>query len=495
MIISLTASADTYITNKYVDSKPSIDANVGKAGTLDLFYLYDEVTTIPNIEELSRILIKFNLDYIQNLPTNFDPNNFEARLKMRTITTGNPCPSNFTTSIFPLAIPFQEGMGRDVISFSDVDTSNFLSASNSSTWFASGCQSSGSLGVTGVDYYSTGDLGSGPISLESTQSFILGTEDLDVDVTTIVSATLANIIQNNGFRISFIESQENDKISKFVKRFGSRHVKNEYLAPSLEIRFDDSIIDQRSDLVFDSTGSIYLTSKKMGIPSNLTIAGGQQLTGSNCIAVQLSTGSYNSIHTGSQKLMGAPVVGMYVLPFSIQSNDSGVVSGSLTLADHITSSGSITFKETWKSLDGSKIFYTGSLSIGSGDASTTFTDRVRLISRCDGPHEIDYGDIFYVRTSFYDIAIEEDAVKFSYERQPLKILNAQYRVKDIQKQSLVFDFDQNYTKLSLDSFGNYVNINTTSIPKGRPLSLEFKIMYAGVERIISDENYVFSVKV
>jgi hypothetical protein len=123
------------------------------------------------------------------------------------------------------------------------------------------------------------------------------------------------------------------------------------------------------------------------------------------------------------------------------------------------------------------------------------TDRVRLISRCDGPEEVKWGDIFYVKTSFYDLALEEDAVKFSFVRQPLKILHAQYRVKDIQTQTLVFDFDKNYTKLSLDSSGNYVNINSTPLPKGRPLSLEFKVTYAGIERIITDENYVFSVKV
>ena len=495
MIISLTASADTYITNKYIDSSPAIQANVGRAGTLDLFYLYNEVASSATIKELSRILIKFDLNHLKSIPAIFNPNNFEARLKLHTITTGNPCPSNFTVSIFPLASTFTEGMGRDVISFSDIDTSNFLSSSDSSTWFASGCEMQGSLGTASVDYYISGNLGNGSVSLAATQSFILGTEDLNVNVTTLVSASYANILQDNGFRISFIESQENDTTSKFVKRFASRHVKNEYLAPSLEIKFDDSIIDQRDDLVFDSTGSIYLISKKMEIPSNLTLAGGQKLTGTNCIAVQLSTGSYNSILTGSQKLLGEFITGTYVLPFSIASNTSGIVSGSLTLANHITASGSITFKETWKSLDGLKTFYTGSLTIGSGHISTVTSNRVRLISRCDGPQDIDHGNTFYVRTSFYDLAFEDNVSKRSYERQPLKILDAQYRVKDIQSQNLVFDFDQSCTKLSLDSYGNYVNISATSLPKGRPLSLEFKVTYAGIERIISDENYIFSVKV
>jgi len=496
MIISLTASADTYITNKYIDSRPSIESNVGKAGTLDLFYLYDEVDITNNVKELSRILIKFDIEQLRILSSSiFDSNNFEARLKLHTITTGNPCPSNFTVSVFPLAIPFEEGMGRDVISFADVGSANFLSASNLITWYTSGCEASGFVGDSNIDYYSNIMLGSSSISLESKQDFILGIEDLDIDVKLIVSSTLSGLLENNGFRISFTGSQENDNVSRFVKRFGSRHVKNEYLSPRLEIKFDDSIVDQRSDLVFDTTGSIYLSSRKSSAPANLTLAGGQQLVGDNCIIVQLSTGSYNSIHTGSQKLLGAPITGMYVLPFSISSNDVGIVSGSLTLAQHIAKSGSITFDETWKSLDGTKIFYTGSITIGSGDASPTITERVRLISRCDGPQEVKWGESFYVKTSFYDIALEEDAVKFSYERQPLKILDAQYRVKDLQTQALIFDFDKNYTRLSLDASGNYVNVNSTPFPKGRPLALEFKVLYAGAERIIADENYVFIVKV
>ena len=38
----LTASSDNYITNKYVNNFRVKDANVGSAGTLDLFKLYNE---------------------------------------------------------------------------------------------------------------------------------------------------------------------------------------------------------------------------------------------------------------------------------------------------------------------------------------------------------------------------------------------------------------------------------------------------------------------
>ena len=58
----LTASKDTYITNKIInDSFRATDANVGNAGSLDLFKLYNENTLSgePSPIEISRLLIKF----------------------------------------------------------------------------------------------------------------------------------------------------------------------------------------------------------------------------------------------------------------------------------------------------------------------------------------------------------------------------------------------------------------------------------------------------
>ena len=62
----LQALRDTYITNKVINNKfRATDANVGQAGTLDLFKLYEE-STLPGsssgVTEISRALIKFDLN-------------------------------------------------------------------------------------------------------------------------------------------------------------------------------------------------------------------------------------------------------------------------------------------------------------------------------------------------------------------------------------------------------------------------------------------------
>ena len=66
----LTASKDTYITNKIINNSfRATDANVGQAATLDLFKLYGESvsgsTSSPT--EISRLLVKFDLDPLREI--------------------------------------------------------------------------------------------------------------------------------------------------------------------------------------------------------------------------------------------------------------------------------------------------------------------------------------------------------------------------------------------------------------------------------------------
>ena len=88
MYLILTASKSTYITNKIIDNKfRATDANVGRAGTLDLFKLYNESSLSGSNYpiELSRILLKFNFDTIQSLTASkldVNSNTFRARLRL-----------------------------------------------------------------------------------------------------------------------------------------------------------------------------------------------------------------------------------------------------------------------------------------------------------------------------------------------------------------------------------------------------------------------------
>lgn len=135
---------------------------------------------------------------------------------------GQSLPSNFKVAVFPLSRSFDEGVGRDVAKFQDIDAANFITSSvtnaSPTTWHLTGANKQGLLGASDLDIISSGNLndGDGVGFLYSEQTFLDGTEDLSVDVTKVVSATLANQIPDFGFRISFSGTQETDTKSRFV---------------------------------------------------------------------------------------------------------------------------------------------------------------------------------------------------------------------------------------------------------------------------------------
>ena len=65
---------------------------------------------------------------------------------------GQMTPTNFTISLFPLSQSFDEGVGRNVVSFFDIGAANFYTASykNSSNvlWNMSGANAQGNIDKT-----------------------------------------------------------------------------------------------------------------------------------------------------------------------------------------------------------------------------------------------------------------------------------------------------------------------------------------------------------
>src|SRR5574343_790966 len=179
----LKADRDSYITNKVISGERVYNSNVGSAGSLDLFKLYG-ITQTNNVDntELSRVLIHFNLDPLVTLFQNgqIDPSNpsFKCYLKLFDVYGGQTTPNNFTVNIYPLSKSFEEGLGRDVVYYSDLDSCNFISASSTSNWIMSGCEMPGFPNES-VDYIVSN---SSNVSYLSTQLFESGEENLEVDV-------------------------------------------------------------------------------------------------------------------------------------------------------------------------------------------------------------------------------------------------------------------------------------------------------------------------
>jgi len=496
MLYVLTASADTYITNKIVDGLTTVSGNVGRAGTVDIFKLYNEAESLTGSIELSRGLIKFDLSPLMALTSSIlDVTKMKATLKMKSLSVGQPTPTDYTLSLFPLSSSFSEGFGRDVVSFSDIDASNFLSSSIGTLWNVTGANSSGDVGSSSIDYVTRVDYrdGLGLTSTETKQYFSTGLEDLSVDVSRIVSASLVGLLPNKGLRLSFTSSEETDSVTRFVKRFASRHVRNVALAPRLEVAFDDSIVDYHSSSLFDVSGTLYLFNNVNGSSANL-VSGSSltQLTGQNVLVLRLTTGSLSKYYTGSQEVIGGALTGTYKVPLILLSNDTSIISGTTTVASALAASGQLTFEEVWTSFDRTVVYRSGSLTVKRNVPSLSFTDTPRLVTRCYGPSSVDTLSSFHVRVKVFDAGSTSRASKFFVERQPIQVVTGYHRLRDVNTGELIYDFDKTGTRMSLDSVGNYVSVHPMSLPIGRPLRLEFQIAYGGATLVAADDSYIIT---
>jgi len=488
----LRSDKDSYITNKVVKTTRQVSSNVGQAGTLDLYKLYGVTYSgsSPNIE-LSRLLIHFDLNDIKK---NFDQNNididhesFWSKLVLKDVYGGQTTPANFTVEVFPLSSSFDEGYGKDVAFYSDKDVCNWLSSSRDQSWYLTGC----SLAVSGTepgDYIiETSDL----VSLKTSQFFKIGDEDLVVDITKIVSSTIAQDIPDEGFRISLSSSHENDNKTYFVKRFSSRNAYDETRRPSIIYGFDDSVADDTLNLAFDTTCSINLYNYVQGFPRNI-ISGSTEISSSNCTILKLSAENKDFYFTGSQFSRGkSKKTGVYSADVYMSSADSD-------LSKIIISSGSVSFDQMWLSLDlsltyslGSKVTFFPPERSGSTKIDKKYTVNITNLQESylqdDNPelrvHIFDYSSPFMKVT------------KVPVELPGTVLKSAYYRVRDVatNEEIIPFDIDKNSTKISSDSSGMFFRLFTENLTKKRTYVVDIMLVLNGNKRVFQNASSIFRI--
>lgn len=501
----LKATRDNYITDRIVrNTFRATDANVGQAGTLDLFKLYDESvlsgTTTPI--ELSRVLIKFDLDPLRALTGSiFSPvtSSFRATLKLHDVYGGSVTPTNFRLQVYPLSRSFDEGVGRDISLFQDLDASNWVTASVSAgsptTWHVTGANSQGLLGSSNIDIISSGNLsdGLGVYQLWAEQLFEDGEEDMSVDVTRIVSGVLARQIPDHGFRISYSGSHETNDQTYFVKRFTSRHAAQTRLRPKLIIEYNDVLRDDHSNFFFDVSGSLFLSTYHRGSPAN--IVSGSALTpiqGASSLILRLVSGTFSQSYTASQHAVPGTsmyVTGVYSASFAIPSNTS-------TLKQEIISAGSGTFTEIWGSLDGTVGYLTSSVVIKS-PFTTAFSGDSRNLTVTIDNMKSSYTttEVPKLRVSVYDTSYTPAYTRLPLVSPSLIFESMYYRVRDAMSGDILVPFERTMdsTRLSTDKSGMYFNLYSGDLDVGRTYFIDFLIEDRGTEYVFDNLQTRFRV--
>ena len=538
MYLIVTASSDAYIQNKIIgNAYRTTDANTGLAGTLDLFKLYGE-STLPGDEaagaastyaldtdsdgtpetsvELSRILIKFDYDKLNtHIRKNLDVthSSFKAYLSLSAISAGQFTPKDFTVDVFPLAQSFNEGVGRDVISFKDLDGCNFLTASFSgatvNAWNTSGAGALGALGAENLDAYSTANFGSGVTNIKGSQNFTEGGEDLRVDVTHLVSASLTSQLTNHGFRIGFTASEETDSKTRFVKRFASRHSKNPYLRPALHVFWDDTITDNTENAVFDHANELYFQNYLRGSEANLKI-GATTFSGENCLRLVVTTGSYSSTVNVSSVTGNTPTgdphvrasrPGLYSATFTVNSDDATVVRSGQAYEDKITDfafkSGSLAFTTMWQTPAG-VTFHSGSVVLKQTDRyQGNFTSRTPEVSIINLADQYRNTDTARLRLFGRDLEAEynEKYGTVPQKRKSVIYDEVYYKVIDALTGDVAIPENraQNGTRVSTDASGMFFDLDMSSLHVGRNYYFVYSVLERGTETILKAKEVTFKV--
>lgn len=492
----LSASKDTYITSKFIQgNSSSVNANMGQASSIDLYHLFDE-TTVPGvpspITEASKGLIKFDLTELRTLVSSgyvdISQPDFQCFVSMKDIYGGQTTPSNFTLSLYPLAKDWDEGTGIDVVAYRDKDTCNFLTASmnfgSPVLWSMPGANNLGPIGSPTADVYSMGDLGSGVTqSLARNQRFDRGDENLFIDVTDIVSATLAGILPDNGFRLSYSAEEEKTEVTYFVKRFGTKHTDDKSLHPKLVVKYNDSIVDESGMPQFNVSQSFFLYNRDSltDKPKNLSF-NSVPVTGSNSLIFELHSSKSVSFVTTSWSMSHSASINWVTKSLSYFSqsftgsqykNQTGIYYADINLDSlngplNVWLSGSDKkqkFRGVWKSLDGSVSF--------SPDQHYVFENPTGIQSNVSKVNNLvvnitNLKDLYLknntdqgtrLRVFVQDYNLEQVATKIPSETRATILSDMLWGLRQPFTNKVIIPFDQVATKVSADKNGMYFDLH------------------------------------
>jgi hypothetical protein len=289
-----TANKDNTITNAYQDnlSIRATGSNMGSSDIVEVFSIYGQATS--SSAEQARILVEFPISQIvadraaAAVPAS---GSVSFVLKLTNAEHSFTTPSSFTLNVGAISNSWSEGTGLDMEGYTDAGASNWVSRSLGLTWGASG-----------------GDVLSGQYLKDVV--FDSGLENLEVDISNIVEDWIDGTIANYGLLIKLSGSAENviggaDPIAEksyYTKRFFARQSQFFFARPNIEARWDDSISDDRNNILKssslapkdDNISSIYLYNKIRGVLRDIPNTG-------SSLVVQLYTSS-----VGNGQTLGQP---------------------------------------------------------------------------------------------------------------------------------------------------------------------------------------------
>lgn len=428
MIKRFFATKDAQITNAHRESlfTTASLANMGLADVGEIFSLYNITgfNTQSSQNDISRLLYYFDISSILS-DTEIPTSTAQFKFKLYNTPHDRTLPLNFTIIVNPVTASWDEGNGLDIENYLDSGAVNWLSRTAGTTWT-----------TPGGDFDST---------REYTQTFLNGYEDLEIDLTNLISLYRSGTLSNNGFILRLTGSQEISTQSYYTKRFFMRGTEFFFSRPCLEVQWDNSIQDDRKNSYMssvlaasdDNLNTIYFYNRIKGrlldIPS----------IGTGSIYVSFNTSSSTGTNTST-----AFATGTWVATGTYKALFSSSFTGTLT--------------DVWHNNAGT-IFYTSSIEMKSflddyyddNDEFFISMPNLRPVYFTNDKPRLD----LFVRkknwkANIYNVVTEEQKNEF--------IKKSYYSISRVYDQKNIINYGTGsiaYTKLSYDKDGNYFNLD------------------------------------
>ena len=464
------ATADNTITNArgLNISTRGTGSNMGASDILEVFSIYGQVTT--SSAELSRVLVDFPISTITtdrsagNIPSS---GSVDFYLKLCNAEHGNTVPQNSELTIVPISRSWNEGTGLDMEDYKDLQASNWISASSGTSWTSVG-----------------GDFHASP---SYTKTLDTGTEDVEIDITSMVEEWVAGTKDSYGLAVKLSPSYETylsnssgedsgsvphnisgATRSYYTKRFYGRGTQYFYKKPTIEARWDSTTKDNRYSFnassslapASDNLNKLYIYNRVRGRLVDIPSVG----TGEIFLSLYKTgstgpSGSAVTLYHGGTNITGGHFsTGIYSASVAVDTTEEYLY-------------------DVWHNDAGTQ-FTTGSkfsvfsvdsdVQVGIGDHVTNITNlKPSYSDKEQARFRVFVRDRDWNPT-IYTVATTNISSKI--------VENAYWKLYRVQDNEVIYDYgtgSMHHTRMSYDRDGNYFDVDMSSLEKGYSYAMKF----------------------
>lgn len=437
-------------------------SNMGEADVMEVFSIYGQASSASL--ETSRVLVDFPISTVSsNRTVGSIPASGSVKffLKLTNCPHTETTPRQFTLNVAAISQSWTQGTGVDTVNYTDLGVSNWVSASSGNGW-----TNQGGDFLTGSGYF----VGS--------QYFTEGTENLEVDVTSLVEQQIGGAIGAYGFGVFLTSSLEAATTSYYTKKFFASGSEYFFYRPVLEARWNSAVQDDSNNFYMSSSladsesnrNTLYLYNLIKGQLKNIP---------------SIATGSiYLTVHTAS----GAPAIQPTVT--------GGWVSTGIYSASIVYTGSATTIYPVWFS--GSTQFHTGSaIAVKTFDSSNSFTtnDYYLKITNLKTNYTTSENPSFrlYTRQRNWQPTVYTVA---NVNPETITVEKIYYKIFRLVDNYEVIPYgtgSQQETLLSYDKDGNYFNLDISMLEPGYSYGIKFIININDGEYKEQSEVFKFRV--